>query len=622
MNDEQNPTVADATDRAMEPAPDLGARGPVGAADRAAVERVADSPEAQEAATKARSIGPRPASERERTDFHAKLERLGKLGDAPAAPDLEARIKEREQAIAQAGTAAKTDTEESDGRDRGRARRRGRRAAAKPKRRRPAERREAKPAEAPPELDHAELLTALQNATEDAAIMAAVARLSWFDWHDGAKCPADRIPTPPDVVARARELPEVQQREADRRLMKVYGRIAGWGIDPRSPDRLTPVARVWEPIRGVGSVEQKPSLYTIEDVHAAWCALPGDGRPRHPLAPLVAAWQENATRQDAKPGTITNKDVQIMPRNVAMVEHDAPGYYLSRFGAAAHQAQDGQLLMDFATEGERGPTLPAEVWTMGMKEAEKRGAVIALPFRIWIAPVLHVPLQQRPGGDPINLEGPRDDPLTLRRFLSWAYDLKRNPRTGRFELPGPSSYWHRLTDAIDLVNAHETPYVRNGHLWRRRVVTVDKPGEYNRELLDDPWGVTVWLPPGHGTGPRIRLDRLQRWWRSRGGDAAAVRALINLRFRWHVEGKRLAPAGGDGPWLFKRDPKVYDRLTDGDKDAICYPAGTGKKRRDRRLIDADAVIQKLVMERDAVWHDGRLIPPETGLPSVSKWPRQ
>ena len=141
-------------------------------------------------------------------------------------------------------------------------------------------------------------------------------------------------------------------------------------------------------------------------------------------------------------------------------------------------------------------------------------------------------------------------------------------------------------------------------------MTVDKSGEYHSAMLDDPWGVTVWLPPGDGTGPRVPLHRLQRWWGKRGGDAAAVRGLINLRFRWHIEGKRLAPVAKGGPWLHRRDPLVYDKLTDADKDAIFYPAGTGKARRDRRLQDADAVLEKLVSEGDAIWRDGRPLPPE------------
>lgn len=71
-------------------------------------------------------------------------------------------------------------------------------------------------------------------------------------------------------------------------------------------------------------------------------------------------------------------------------------------------------------------------------------------------------------------------------------------------------------DAIDLINAHETPYVRDGQLWLRRVITIDKPGEYSRAMLDDPRGVTVWLPPGDGRGPRVVRHRLQWWWKTRG----------------------------------------------------------------------------------------------------------
>ena len=403
-----------------------------------------------------------------------------------------------------------------------------------------------------------------------AAALAAVARVEYFNRQRDAgardvaalTCPGARLPS---VVALFRWLASCPSPtwDAVASAERAHGPGAVAWLSGLS--QLVPIVGLPAPL-GEHLVDR-----SLVECSRQWRSMPAP-RPRHPLAPLVDSWQRLAPER----GRIADKDVQIMARNVAMVEQDAPGYYLSRFGAAAHQSPDGQLLMDFATESERGPTLPAEVWTMGMPEAEKRGAVIPLPFRIWISVVLHVPLHARHGDYPIRLEGTRDDPLTLRRFLSWPYSLPRNQHTGRIAPPGPASYWGTMIDAIDLINAHETPYVRNGHLWLRRVVTVDKPGEYNPAMLDDPWGVTVWLPPGDGTGPRIRLHRLQRWWRHRGGDAAAVRALINLRFRWYIEGKRVAPVAKAGPWLQRRDPKVYDKLTDAAKDAIFYPAGTGK----------------------------------------------
>ena len=62
-------------------------------------------------------------------------------------------------------------------------------------------------------------------------------------------------------------------------------------------------------------------------------------------------------------------------------------------------------------------------------------------------------------------------------------------------------------------------------------------------------------------------------------------------------------------WLQLRDPKLYDRLTDADIDALCYPPGTGSKRRDERIADGRRVLDKLVREGDAEWRDGRLLPP-------------
>ena len=75
-------------------------------------------------------------------------------------------------------------------------------------------------------------------------------------------------------------------------------------------------------------------------------------------------------------------------------------------------------------------------------------------------------------------------------------------------------------------------------------------------------------PPSVALGPSL-LDAV--WRRPPGpqlaahgipGDAAAARALINLAYRWHIEGKRLMPAPGKAHWLQRRDPKLYDRTTD------------------------------------------------------------
>ena len=85
---------------------------------------------------------------------------------------------------------------------------------------------------------------------------------------------------------------------------------------------------------------------------------------------------------------------------------------------------------------------------------------------------------------------------------------------------------------------------------------------------------------------------------------------MNLAYRWHIEGKRLMPAPGKAAhWLQRRDPKVYDRITDRLAEQLCFPPGTGKERRRARIADARAALERLVKNGDAVSVDGRLLPP-------------
>lgn len=101
-------------------------------------------------------------------------------------------------------------------------------------------------------------------------------------------------------------------------------------------------------------------------------------------------------------------------------------------------------------------------------------------------------------------------------------------------------------------------------------------------------------------------DRLLHWSTR---DAACYRAIINLAYRWHIEGKRLMPVDRGRHWIQRRDPKLYDPITDADAEAICYPPGTGRAQRDKRIADARAALEKLVRAGDAVAIDGCLLPP-------------
>ena len=456
----------------------------------------------------------------------------------------------------------------------------------------------------------AELAAARLAARTADEILDAEARIAWAKMpeHHGAECPPALAALTPAALAdwAPRTLLEVRgevvSRLADSLLAAPdLGPLAAW---PPPGDWPPSLLDALDPARGARAVfalavswlhrSAAPSpdgvAWLVVRVHTAWRTAPKP--PRHPLAPLVDAWQQRPQAESM----VDDDRPRIMPRAVAHIENNAESYYLARFGPAVHRDGGGQLLMGFAEEGERGPTLPANVWTMGLADAEKRGAVVPLALRIWIAAVLHTPMHARHGNYPILLNQSDGSALTLRRFLRWVYPSRP---------PKPNEYWPRILRAREVINATELPYAdARGNLWGRQVVRLDTP--YTRPGLDDPWPTTVHLPPGDGTGARVAFERLQYWWTR---DAAATRALINLAYRWHIEGKRMMPAPGGNHWLQLRDPKLYDRLTDADIDALCFPPGTGDKRRRHRIAEGRRVLDKLAREGDAEWRDGRLLPP-------------
>ncbi len=434
-----------------------------------------------------------------------------------------------------------------------------------------------------------ELLSAMKTAETSEDVLAAVSRWCWAQTNSGTVCPPSRMASVESLTA---ELKAIKKQDPAAIGFRLPGFDSGFWTEL---DNDPPLEAVLVPPKRTDPLDGDPTgnsglriMAPVDAVHKRWLkARQREPDLPHPLARVVAALQQRTP----EPVKMANKPCPIMPRAVAHVETNAEHYYLARFGSAVHREPDGQLLMGFATEGERGPTLPANVWAMGLAAAERRGAVVPLALRIWVAAILHTPLVARHGHYPVELTD-----LTLRRFLAWVYTSKKVPK--------PVRYWPRIMAARDVINATELPFEWRGNLWARPVVTLATP--LTRPSLDDPWPVTVHLPPSDGTGPAIDFTRLQ-YWSVR--NAACYRAMINLAYRWHIEGKRLMPAASTKHWLQIRDPKRYDRITDAAADALCYPPGTGAKRRDQRIADAYTALEELVKEGDAVTVDGRLLPP-------------
>ena len=435
------------------------------------------------------------------------------------------------------------------------------------------------------------LIEDLLAATDPTEILRHVARATWAKAHDGAECPADKIPTAAGMGSWLHEAPPEAWAEA---LAAEMERAA-----PGMVLWVSPLRQVFVDHPGATTLTAELVGELVEGAHRQWTKYPPPP-PKHPWSPVVAAWQRRPVRVVAV--TDYDRDL-ILSRQFATVRDAAEGYYLSRFKGAAHHA-GGQLLLGFEHPEMDGPTLPADVWNMQLAEAERRGPGLPAALRIFLASIVHVPLSARASADPftppVMLMGPDGRPWTLRRFASLIY-------TGRLR---PGEYWPILWGAREVLHTIEMPYQWNGRLWSRPLLRLDWPqsvaGGYDTSMLDEPWPVSVHLPPGDGNGAPIAWDRLRQYMTR---DAAAARALINLAYRWHIEGKRLMPAPGKAHWLQRRDPKLYDRITDRLAEQLCFPPGTGRARRRDRIADAHAALERLVKAGDAVDVAGRLLPP-------------
>ena len=166
----------------------------------------------------------------------------------------------------------------------------------------------------------ARLVAAREAARTAAEVCAAVADVEWFNLRS---CAAPERPTPADLAAWLAECDREALQNADKLLSDVYGAPARWErATDADGDPLTLAAAVTVAIPAALRArlgDSTTALRPLADVHAGWCAA--DPRPRHPLAPLVDAWQRRPP--PVVDGTVTvtrNADAGAgMTRRAALV---------------------------------------------------------------------------------------------------------------------------------------------------------------------------------------------------------------------------------------------------------------------------------------------------------------
>ena len=361
-----------------------------------------------------------------------------------------------------------------------------------------------------------------------------------------------------DWVAR-NEAPASSAAEASTRLARLAEKIDRPDEWPAGEWAWTPVFGQPPTLEARVRVSHRYVTHPLMDVHRAWAGLPqGVHREiRHPIGCLALAWHERP-----RPSARETRPDRILPARLAMVTAGQYGYR-EQFLRAQHLDPTGkQTLPGFAIDGLTGPTLPLELYTLGVTNLRKPGSAAPLAMRLWVESILSVPLAMRTGEYPVAME------MTLRELLLAIYPGRRRPR--------PSEYWPRLMDAIEDLESLRVPWedAMTGRAGLRRVVSVSDiprgPG-----ALGDAVTLTVHLPPGAAVGPVVS-PRLAEWgWRS----APAYRALIGLAYRWHRPGITRKPVRTGGAWVQSTDPGDYPVVSDEDAIELCYPESATRNRR-------------------------------------------
>ncbi len=324
---------------------------------------------------------------------------------------------------------------------------------------------------------------------------------------------------------------------------------------------------------------------------------------KHPLAPLIHAWQEGP--MEVLP--VRDADGQlrgdtIMPR-ISMRESgtQADRLYLTpaHIGVDADGAQSVFPGFEQGNVARRIPLLPVNLYDLGVEAGEARGGRGGAP----IPARMLVKLASAPSVSVRHGERFVTYSITLRDLRDALYPpefLDGRPRRAR----SVGEIWPRIRQAIRIINNEATIPVldpKTGYGYYHSLLRINE--NFGRIDLDMPINVVLDIPPEVEGGVQLP-KRLDMW----GAESApAYRALIGLSFLWHEPGRTHAPSGGR--WLRKTGLDPYAPLTDDDAIALAYPSSVKTNRRElgRRAWNA---LENLEGHGELRIEGRRILPPD------------
>ena len=397
-------------------------------------------------------------------------------------------------------------------------------------------------------------------------------------------CPAEAIPTPAVLAEWLHDCPEAAFVEATARLDAMTAGAAEW------------VWTVNRPLPGLSAPDMTPEVIahdgyyiaSVVNLHARWLDLPEDERPLHPLAPIVAAWQERPRKAN------TQRRDPILPR----ITIEAPDLARKRGelivapeGRAGLRAARMPLFPDAPHDDVQVPLLDLADVVTG-ERAVSGGHGAAHELRLLFEGVTGIGEAARRGDGELIA-------WTVGELLEAFYR-----GGGKVRRPGERpGDWELIRRACQWVSGAAIPWrVPSGNVQPWAIMTLRSlPGE--RPALSDPVVFDVRLPPGAGVGPAVDRPALREAGRV---SSPAFRIGVAVPSVTWIPGKTRRPVPGVGG-LWIGDASRYPVLSARDRRRIVF--GPDDQRKPHRIDAtwrkaADAAGVK-ILETEAVDRDGK-----------------
>ena len=343
-----------------------------------------------------------------------------------------------------------------------------------------------------------------------------------------------------------------------------------------------------------------------ELAHLVWEeAEKSDPKVKHPLAPLISAWQSGPLEVQAVRdlGGILRSDT-ILPRFSMRDTGNARTDRLYLPPAHNVTGYDGSESVSPGFEDGRStgriPILPVNLYDLGVIAGEARGGRGAAP----IAARMLVKLAAAPSS--LVRHGARyvTYKITLRDLRDVLYPPEYLDGRRR-QPPRTSRMWPLIWAAIRVINQDaripildaETGYGRYHHLLRISE-------NFGRIDMNMPIHVVLDIPPEVEGGVQLP-KRLDQW----GAESApAYRALLGLSFLWHEPGRTHAPTK-NGRWLRRTGLDPYDPLSDEDAIGLAFP-NTRVRNRSVLVRRAWQALERLEEFDELKIENRRILPPD------------